>query len=140
MAKIKAEWKENEAQERIKAKNRAERAALTQDEASEDAAESTASEISSDVVGIAQKSLEKGGAVSALQLKKLRSFERQVMRYLMKYGMMDFDAVDAEGSEFTNPVIEVISNELAVDDIDFSDADLRNVHEVCVALSQITCA
>ena len=56
------------------------------------------------------------------------------MRYLKKYGMMDFDAVDAEGSEFTIPVIEVISNELAVHDIDFSDSDLRHVSDVCVAL------
>ena len=140
VAKFIAKRLENEAKERIKAKNRAELPAFRQDESSDDAAESTASEISSDVVGIAQQSLEKGGAVSALQLKKLRSFERQVMRYLMKYGMMDFDAVDAEGSEFTIPVIEVISNELAVDDIDFSDADLRHVYEVCVALSQNTFA
>lgn len=140
VAKFIAKRLENEAKERIKAKNRAELPAFRQDESSDDAAESTPNEISSDVVGIAQQSLEKGGAVSALQLKKLRSFERQVMRYLMKYGMMDFDAVDAEGSEFTIPVIEVISNELAVDDIDFSDADLRHVYEVCVALSQNTFA
>lgn len=127
---------ENEAKERIKAKNRAELSSVGVTDTVDATDDSASDEISSDVVGIAQQSLEKGSAVSALQLRKLRSFERQVMRYLMKYGMMDFDAVDADGEEFKIPVIEVISNELDVDDIKFSDADLGHVYDVCMALSQ----
>lgn len=136
VAKFIAQRLENEAKERVKAKNRAELQASLAAEQQHDNAEAVQpADISSDVVGIAQQSLDKKGSVSGLQLRKLRLFERQVMRYLMKYGMMDFNAVDADGNEFAIPVIDVISNELAIDDIDFSDAELRHAYEACVALA-----
>ncbi len=128
---------ENEAKERIKAKNRAELASLREPDAVEHTEDADSKDdISSDVVGIAQQSLDKGGSVSGLQLRKLRSFESQVMRYLMKYGMMDFNAVDADGNEFAIPVIEVISNEMAVDEIRFSDQGLEHAYDVCLTLSR----
>lgn len=137
VAKFIARRLENEAKERVKAKNRAE-LQLPDDPESNPTDEhpTDAGDISSEVVGLAQQTLERKGAVSGLQIRKLRSFERQVMRYLMKYGMMDFNAVDADGNEFAIPVVEVISNELAVDDINFSDEDLKHVYEMCLTLSQ----
>lgn len=128
---------ENEAKERIKAKNRAELQAGQAGEANEEPPiHNIEDTISPDVVGLARQSLDKGSAVSGLQLRKLRSFERQVIRYLMKYGMMDFNAVDADGNEFVIPVIDVISNELAVDDIRFSDTELAHVYDTCMSLSR----
>lgn len=128
---------ENEAKERIKAKNRAELQAGQAGEANEEPPiHNIEDTISPDVVGLARQSLDKGSAVSGLQLRKLRSFERQVIRYLMKYGMMDFNAVDADGNEFVIPVIDVISNELAVDDIRFSDTELAHVYDTCISLSR----
>lgn len=128
---------ENEAKERIKAKNRAELQAGQAGEANEEPPiHNIEDTISPDVVGLARQSLDKGSAVSGLQLHKLHSFERQVIRYLMKYGMMDFNAVDADGNEFVIPVIDVISNELAVDDIRFSDTELAHVYDTCISLSR----
>lgn len=129
---------ENEAKEHIKAKNRAELQAGQAGEANEEPPiqHNIEDTISPDVVGLARQSLDKGSAVSGLQLRKLRSFERQVIRYLMKYGMMDFNAVDADGNEFVIPVIDVISNELAVDDIRFSDTELAHVYDTCISLSR----
>lgn len=128
---------ENEAKERIKAKNRAELQAGQAGEANEEPPiHNIEDTISPDVVGLARQSLDKGSVVSGLQLRKLRSFERQVIRYLMKYGMMDFNAVDADGNEFVIPVIDVISNELAVDDIRFSDTELAHVYDTCISLSR----
>lgn len=130
---------ENEAKERIKAKNRAELQMGGQPSDGMDAytaSQDVHDNISSDVVGLARQSLEKGSAVSGLQRRKLHSFESQVIRYLMKYGMMDFNAVDADGNEFIIPVIDVISNELAVDDIHFSDAELAHIYDTCIALSR----
>lgn len=128
---------ETEAKERIKAKNRAELQAGQASEVNEEPPiHNIEDTISPDVVGLARQSLDKGSAVSGLQLRKLRSFERQVIRYLMKYGMMDFNAVDADGNEFVIPVIDVISNELAVDDIRFSDTELAHVYDTCITLSR----
>ena len=56
--------------------------------------------------------------------------EEAVIRYIAKYGMVDFcDAVDAEGNTFRLTLVEYVSNELYIDDIHFSNPTFKAIFD-----------
>lgn len=64
----------------------------------------------------------------------LRPYEYEVIRYVAKYGMLDFcKAYDEQGQTFNANVTEYINNELNQDGIEFKDPTFRKIFEYALA-------
>ena len=52
----------------------------------------------------------------------LQPYERELIRYVVKYGMADFcEAVDPEGNTFTLNLLQYVANEMSIDNMSFSN-------------------
>lgn len=61
----------------------------------------------------------------------LKPYEREVLRYVLKYGMMTIcDNCDDEGNTVPMNVMDYVETELAEDDMRFTDAQYARVYEV----------
>ena len=65
----------------------------------------------------------------------LQPFEKEVIRYVAKYGMCDLcEAYDANGQSVQLSVIEYIYNELTSDDLKFSNKSFEKIFQVSLNL------
>lgn len=65
----------------------------------------------------------------------LQPFEREVIRYVAKYGMCDLcEAYDANGQSVQLSVIEYIYNELSSDDLKFSNKSFEKIFQLSLKL------
>ena len=52
----------------------------------------------------------------------LQPYERELIRYVVKYGMADFcEAADADGNTFTLNLLQYVANEMSIDNMSFSN-------------------
>lgn len=68
--------------------------------------------------------------------KKLFKYEKDVMRYIIKYGMLDFCYDSTKINEENPPLISLltyVSNELLIDNIKFSNKDYNNIYQICLS-------
>lgn len=69
----------------------------------------------------------------------LKPYEREVLRYVLKYGMMTIcDNCDDEGNTVPMNVMDYVATELAVDDMRFTDAQYARVYEVACREAKLT--
>ncbi len=120
--KYAADYREKEAAENFKRRNRIEAGVPTQEDL--DA-------VSPVVV------MEKTPAKSLTREVGLASVERELVRYAVKYGMLKvFDAEDESGNIVALTVLDYILQELSLDGIELSDSDLNQTLRLAVTLGR----
>ena len=62
--------------------------------------------------------------------KKLFKYEKDLIRYIIKYGMLDF-CCDSAVNQMS--LLTYISNELTIDNIMFSNVDYNNIFNICLS-------
>lgn len=62
--------------------------------------------------------------------KKLFKYEKDLIRYIIKYGMLDF-CCDSAVNQIS--LLTYISNELTIDNIMFSNVDYNNIFNICLS-------
>ena len=71
----------------------------------------------------------------AKTIVQLEPFERDVMRYVVKYGMCYFcDTNEADGTRRPTTLVEFVSNELASDGMSFTNPVFKRIFDVSVSL------
>ena len=73
----------------------------------------------------------KVGEADASNDKILYPYERDVIRYIIKYGMVDF--CRSLQSETGITLLEYICGEMEIDNITFSNSDFRKLFEICIS-------
>ena len=69
----------------------------------------------------------------------MRPFEKRVLRYVLKYGMARLcDACDEDGNTTPITVIDYVIDELAADDMEFSNADFATAYTAARELADTT--
>ena len=69
--------------------------------------------------------------------KILYPHERELIRFIVKYGMVDFcDAVDAEGNTFTINLLQYVANELEIDQMTFSNSLFAHIFDESIEVSE----
>lgn len=73
----------------------------------------------------------KVGEADASNDKILYPYERDVIRYIIKYGMVDF--CRSSQSEAGITLLEYICGEMEIDNITFSNPEFRKLFEICIS-------
>lgn len=61
----------------------------------------------------------------------LEPFEKELIRYVLRYGMIDLPALDENGNTFKLKVIDYIVDEMSYDNLQFSNDIYRKIFDTC---------
>lgn len=68
--------------------------------------------------------------------KLLRPHEYELVKYIIKYGMIDLPLLDEQGNTINIKVIDYVDDELKYDKITITDPVLAKVYEICMKLKE----
>ncbi len=67
----------------------------------------------------------------------LRKYEKGILRYALRYGMLDFcECYDDNNNPSVMKVIDFIANELNIDELEFTNTDVKTTFDAAVALGR----
>lgn len=92
--------------------------------------------LSQEVEAVPADSRARRTAVSGKALQLLVNCERDLLRYVLKFGMVDFcDTLDADGQTIPLKLIDYVDDELKADDIQFISEDVMRTFQAAKEVS-----